>query len=47
MLSDGRPSGTRWLFDYGELDLVAMLSYRVDLAREFVRRELGTLAGSR
>nr|WP_240982154.1 helix-turn-helix domain-containing protein [Streptomyces sp. S3(2020)] len=38
--------GHRWLFDYGELDVVALLSYRIDLAREFVRRELGALAGS-
>lgn len=45
MMSHGSPSGVRWLFDYGELDLVAMLSYRIDLAREFVRRELGGLAG--
>ncbi|NUP16095.1 MAG: PucR family transcriptional regulator [Streptomyces sp.] len=45
MMSHGQPSGARWLFDYGELDLVALLSYRIDLAREFVRRELGGLAG--
>ncbi|MET7358412.1 helix-turn-helix domain-containing protein [Streptomyces sp. NPDC005562] len=45
MMSHDPSSGGRWLFDYGELDLVAMLSYRIDLAREFVRRELGGLAG--
>ncbi|MFI7665663.1 PucR family transcriptional regulator [Nocardia sp. NPDC049526] len=37
-------SGERWLFDYGELDLVAMLGSRSDRAREFVLRELGALA---
>ncbi|MEV6336118.1 helix-turn-helix domain-containing protein [Nocardia vinacea] len=37
-------SGERWLFDYGELDLVAMLGGRLDRAREFVLRELGALA---
>ncbi|GAA5152572.1 hypothetical protein GCM10023321_21520 [Pseudonocardia eucalypti] len=35
----------RWLFDYAELDLVAMLSTRLDVAAEFVRRELRGLAG--
>ncbi|MFJ8021443.1 PucR family transcriptional regulator [Streptomyces sp. NPDC096311] len=39
-------AGRRWLFDYGELNVVALLSYRIDQAREFVRRELGALAGS-
>ncbi|WP_433623594.1 PucR family transcriptional regulator [Nocardia sp. CA-120079] len=34
----------RWLFDYGELDLVVMLSARPEQAREFVHRELGDLA---
>jgi hypothetical protein len=36
----------RWLFDYAELDLIAMLSTHLDEARRFVRRELGGLAGS-
>ncbi|MFI1693536.1 PucR family transcriptional regulator [Streptomyces sp. NPDC020794] len=36
----------RWLFDYAELDVIAMLSTRLDEARRFVRRELGGLAGS-
>jgi len=36
----------RWLFDYAELDLIAMLSTHLDDARGFVRRELGGLAGS-
>jgi DNA-binding PucR family transcriptional regulator len=36
----------RWLFDYAELDLIAMLSAHLDEARRFVRRELGGLAGS-
>ncbi|OLR94428.1 PucR family transcriptional regulator [Actinokineospora bangkokensis] len=37
--------GDRWLFDYAELDLIAMLSADLDQARRFVRRELGGLAG--
>jgi hypothetical protein len=36
----------RWLFDYSELDLIAMLSTDLDEARRFTRRELGGLAGS-
>ncbi|MDR7172987.1 DNA-binding PucR family transcriptional regulator [Nocardia kruczakiae] len=38
-------SGERWLFDYGELDLITMLGSRLDRARKFVIRELGALAG--
>ncbi|MEU1995543.1 helix-turn-helix domain-containing protein [Nocardia gamkensis] len=38
-------SGRR-LFAYADVDLLAMLSTRVDIAREFVLRELGDLAGS-
>ncbi len=36
----------RWLFDYAELDLIAMLSTRLDEACRFVHRELGGLAGA-
>nr|WP_211283680.1 helix-turn-helix domain-containing protein [Streptomyces antibioticus] len=36
----------RWLFDYDELDVIAMLSTHLDEARRFVHRELGGLAGS-
>ncbi|MET8996244.1 hypothetical protein [Amycolatopsis sp. NPDC004169] len=35
----------RWLFDYAELDLIAMLSTDLDEARPFTLRELGGLAG--
>ncbi|WP_067904868.1 PucR family transcriptional regulator [Nocardia vaccinii] len=37
----------RWVFDYRELDVVAMLSSDMEQAREFVRRELGSLADPR
>jgi DNA-binding PucR family transcriptional regulator len=35
----------RWLFEYAEVDMIAMLSTDLDDARRFVRRELGGLAG--
>lgn len=38
--------GARWLFDYQDVDVVAMLSTDMDAAHEFVTRELGGLAGA-
>jgi sugar diacid utilization regulator len=38
-------NGDRWLFDYHDVDVVAMLSTDMDAAREFAVRELGALAG--
>jgi DNA-binding PucR family transcriptional regulator len=35
---------TRWMWEYGDVDMLAMLMHRDDIAREFVRRELGDLA---
>jgi DNA-binding PucR family transcriptional regulator len=35
---------TRWMWEYGDVDMLAMLMYRDEMAREFVRRELGDLA---
>jgi DNA-binding PucR family transcriptional regulator len=35
----------QWLFDYADVDMLVMLSAQPDLARQFVRRELGDLAG--
>src|ERR1700739_480417 len=35
----------RWLFDYADVDMLVMLSAQADLARQFVLRELGGLAG--
>jgi DNA-binding PucR family transcriptional regulator len=35
----------QWLFDYADVDMLVMLSAQADLARQFVRRELGGLAG--
>jgi DNA-binding PucR family transcriptional regulator len=37
-------SSGRLLFDFADIDLEAMLSARIDVARDFVRRELGPLA---
>jgi DNA-binding PucR family transcriptional regulator len=35
---------TRWMWEYGEVDMLTMLMHRDDIARQFVRRELGDLA---
>jgi len=35
---------TRWMWEYGDVDMLTMLTHRDDIARQFVRRELGDLA---
>jgi DNA-binding PucR family transcriptional regulator len=32
---------TRWMWEYGDVDMLTMLTHRDDIARQFVRRELG------
>ena len=34
----------RWLWEYDDVDMLTMLTHRDDIARQFVRRELGDLA---
>jgi len=34
----------RWIWEYGDVDMLTMLTHRDDIARQFVRRELGDLA---
>jgi len=36
----------RWMWEYGDVDMLTMLTHRDDIARQFVRRELGDLAAS-